>query len=108
MRLKKIEPTVVIYNSLIRVYANACLIERVTEEARGLMLVDTWKLLEEVIQKGMVDTGILNNVMLVYGNALQEEKIEGLILPLFDKFGLVMDGFSYEILMGVYYRRKDF
>lgn len=47
------------------------------------MLMDTWKILEEVIKKDMVDTIILNNVMLVYANALQDDKIEGLILPLY-------------------------
>jgi hypothetical protein len=35
------------------------------------MLADTWKILEEVIGKNMVDTVIINNVMLVYANSLQ-------------------------------------
>lgn len=72
------------------------------------MLTDTWKLLQEVISKNMLDTPILNNVMLVYANALEESKIEGLILPLFDKFNLQMDTYSYEILMDLHYKKKDF
>ena len=35
------------------------------------MLTDTWKLLEEVISKNMLDTPILNNVILAHANALQ-------------------------------------
>lgn len=31
----------------------------------------------------MLDTPLLNSVMLVYANALEESKLEGLVLPLF-------------------------
>jgi hypothetical protein len=30
MKLKEIEPTIVIYNSLIRIYANACLVPEIS------------------------------------------------------------------------------
>lgn len=73
-----------------------------------MMLTDTWKILEEVINKNMLDTMIVNNVMLVYANALQEDKIEGLILPLYEKFNLQMDPYSYEILVDLNYKKKDF
>ena len=46
--------------------------------------------------------------MLTYANALQEDKIEGLILPLFEKFNLQMDSYSYEVLMDLQYNKKDF
>lgn len=36
-----------------------------------MILTDTWKILEEVINKNMLDTVILNNVMLTYANSLQ-------------------------------------
>jgi len=72
------------------------------------MLTDTWKILEEVISKNMVDTVIINNVMLVYANSLQEDKIQGLILPLYQKFNLQMDSYSYEILVNLSYQKKDF
>jgi len=71
MKWKNIEPTVQIYNSLIRVYAKACDIPELSESYRELILTDTWKILEEVISKNMLDTSILNNVMLVHANALQ-------------------------------------
>lgn len=56
----------------------------------------------------MIDTVIVNNVMLVYANAMQEDKIEGLILPLYEKFNLQMDPYSYEILVDMSYKKKDF
>jgi hypothetical protein len=36
-----------------------------------MILTDTWKILEEVINKNMLDTILLNNVMLTYANSLQ-------------------------------------
>lgn len=56
----------------------------------------------------MVNSYILNNVMLVYANSLMEDEIEGLVLPLFDKFNIEMDPYSYEILVELSYRKKDF
>lgn len=43
----------------------------------------------------MIDTVILNNVMLVYANSLKDDKIDGLILPLYEKFNLQMDAYTY-------------
>lgn len=56
----------------------------------------------------MVDTVILNNVMLVYANSLKDDKIDGLILPLYEKFNLQMDAYTYEILVDMNYKKKDF
>jgi hypothetical protein len=36
----------------------------------------------------MVTTHTINSAMLAFANAMQEDKIEGLILPLFDKLNL--------------------
>lgn len=70
MKMKEIEPSIQIYNSLVRTYASACLVPTVSETQREMMLTDTWKLLEEIIQKNMLDTPLLNSVLLVYSNAL--------------------------------------
>jgi hypothetical protein len=56
----------------------------------------------------MVSTIILNNVMLTYANSLEYDKIEGLVLPLFDKFNLEMNPYTYEILVDMNYKKKDF
>jgi len=90
------------------VYAKACDIPSLDESYRETMIMDTWKILEEVIKKDMLDTVILNNVMLVYSNSLQEDKIDGLILPLFEKFNLEMNPITYEILIDLNYKKKDF
>lgn len=56
----------------------------------------------------MLDTTLVNNAMLVYANSMQQDKIEGLILPLFDKFNLEMNPITYEILVDLNYKKKDF
>ena len=70
--------------------------------------MDTWKLAEEASGKGMVDTILLNNVMMVHANAFEIDKLEGLVLPLFEKHGLQMNSYSYEVLMDLHYKTKDF
>jgi len=45
MKLKSIEPSKQIYNSLIRVYAKACDIPNLADSYRDMMIMDTWKIL---------------------------------------------------------------
>ncbi len=56
----------------------------------------------------MVDTTILNNVLYVYAMSDQADKIDGLILPMYDKFGLEQNPYTYEILMDMYFKKNDF
>lgn len=56
----------------------------------------------------MLDTIILNNAMLIYANSLRHDQIEGLILPLYEKFGLKFNPHTYEILVDISYKNKDF
>ncbi len=44
----------------------------------------------------------------IYANSVNSEQIEGLILPLFDKFKQQYNMYTYEILMEMYFRMKDF
>lgn len=78
------------------------------EDFREIILIDTFKLLEEIQSKKMVDTTILNNVIQVFAISDQAHKIDGLILPLFDKLGLQYNPYTFEILMQMYYKKRDF
>ncbi len=78
------------------------------ENFREVILVDTFKLLEEIQKKNMVDTTILNNVLYVYAMSDQADKIDGLILPMYDKFGLEQNPYTFEILMDMYFKKNDF
>jgi len=72
-----------------------CDLPEMKENYREIILVDTFKLLEEIQRKNMVDTTILNNVLNVYVESDQTEKIDGLILPLYEKFGLQYNPYTY-------------
>ena len=108
MKLKGIEPNKQIYNSLVRVYGRVCSLPDLPDAYRETAVMDTWKIVEEASARGMVDTILLNNVMTVHANALEVDKLEGLVLPLYEKHGLQMDSYSYEVLMVLHYNLKDF
>lgn len=97
--MKKLELQKITYNCLFRVYAKACTIPNLEEEKREVMIADSWKLLEEVKNKGYLDTTILNNVLNIYAKSLNVEGIDGLVIPLYEKFNLPYNTYTFEILL---------
>lgn len=57
---------------------------------------------------GGVDTNVLNNMLSIYANSINTEEVDGLILPLYDKFKQEYNMYTFEILMEMYYKTKDF
>lgn len=57
---------------------------------------------------GGVDTNVLNNMLSIYANSINAEEVDGLILPLYDKFKQEYNMYTFEILMEMYYKTKDF
>lgn len=55
----------------------------------------------------MVDTTILNNMLSVYAKSLNVEDLDGLVLPLYEKFNLPYNMYTFEILLQMYYSIKD-
>lgn len=51
---------------------------------------------------------VLNNMLSIYANSLSSEDIDGLILPLYDKFRQPYNMYTFEILMELYYKTTDF
>ena len=78
------------------------------EELREIILIDTFKLLEQIQSKNMVDTTVLNNVLYVFAMSDQNEKIDGLILPMYEKLNLEYNPYTYQILMEMYFKKNDF
>lgn len=48
------------YSYIIGVYAKACDLPLISDEAKELIMVDSWKIMEEIIAKGMLSNMILN------------------------------------------------
>jgi pentatricopeptide repeat protein len=57
---------------------------------------------------GGVDSNVLNNMLSIYANSIRCEEVDGLILPLYSKFKQEYNMYTFEILMEMYYRIRDF
>ena len=70
MKIKHIEIKKSTFNNLLRVYAKACSLPDQDENIRAVIIADSWKLLEEMRKKDMVDTSVLNNMLAIYANSI--------------------------------------
>jgi hypothetical protein len=107
MKSKGIEPNKYIYNALMRCYAAGCSLPHLPVETVDLFVEDAWRLLEEVGKANMIDTTILNNFLLIFVTALRTDEIEGLVLPLFGKYGFSKDKYTYEYLLQASKKNQD-
>lgn len=55
--------------------------------------------MEEVAERGMVDITIVNNMLYLHAMAFEEARIDGLVLPLYDKYNLEYNVYTYEVLV---------
>lgn len=107
MRHKGIQPNKFIYNAMIRCYASACAIPNLELSTVDLFINDAWKLLEEVGRKGLIDSKMLNNFMVMYVYAMRGDEIDGLVLPLFDKYKIEKDQYTYQYLLKLFEKKQD-
>ena len=56
---------------------------------------------------GGVNTNVLNNMLSIYANSINAEEVDGLILPLYEKFKQPYNMYTFEILMKMYYKLED-
>lgn len=93
---------VYIYNGLLRTYAGAVATENIKEEIRNTYIEDAWNIFRQLqtVDNLQVNVNILNSLLLVHTKAIEAEKVEGLVLPLYEKYGITKDVFTYQHLMG--------
>lgn len=48
----------------------------------------------------MVDVHIINSLLFVHVNALKEDDVDGLVLPLYEKYNIKKNTQTYENLLG--------
>jgi len=98
------------YNGLLRTYAGACSLELVTQELRDLYSKDAWKLFKELqtTDKIPVNINILNSLLLVHTKAHDLAQVEGAVLPLYEKYNIKPDPFTYQHLMEMYSEKREF
>lgn len=73
----------------------------------NLIIQDSWKLFHIIEQKGEVNSFILNAMLSIHAKALKIEELEGLVLPLFDKFAIKKTEYTYECLIELYKQQKN-
>ena len=100
-----------IYNELIRVYANACTLDAVPEKHIDMYVKDAFELFK-YIEKGKVEgvdvnIHILNSLTFLFTQALRPEDLEANVLPLYEKYKIKHDMFTYQHLIRMYLNLRD-
>lgn len=98
------------YNGLIRTYAGAAGERKIKEEHIDMYIKDSWELFnllknEEGLQ---VNINILNSLVLLYTNCLRPEELDSNVLPLFEKYKLKHDVYTYQNISKMYLNMTDF
>lgn len=97
------ELNVYIFNGLIRTYAGACTIPEIEEEHVKMYIKDAWDLLEQMKEKDIpININIVNSLLLLHCNALFTEEVHEKVLPLYEKFKIAPDVYTYQHLISHY------
>jgi len=109
MKEQNIPMSVYMYNGLLRTYAGACGIPRCSIEIKEMYIEDAWNLFKQLqtIDNLPMSAQILNSLLMVHAKANMKEKIEGLVLPLYEKYGIKKDEYTYQHLMELYMTKRD-
>ena len=63
-----------------------------------MYIKDTWELLDPIIKgdsQADININILNSLVFLYSNALRPEELEADVLPLYEKFKIKHDVYTY-------------
>lgn len=97
-----------VYNELIRVYANACRVPNMKEKHIDMYIDDCWELLENMKKDGIEpNINILNSLVHVYANSLKTPELETKVLPLYEKYKIKHDVFTYQYLIRAYMNVRE-
>eukprot|EP01017_Pseudomicrothorax_dubius_P039719 TRINITY_DN6127_c0_g1_i7.p1 TRINITY_DN6127_c0_g1~~TRINITY_DN6127_c0_g1_i7.p1 ORF type:complete len:302 (-),score=50.16 TRINITY_DN6127_c0_g1_i7:136-1041(-) len=110
MRQQGLQPNVYIFNGLLRTYAGACASKDVALDVKEQYVKDAWSLFRQMQDeyKLPVNVNILNSLLLVHTKSFKVADVEGMVLPLYEKYGIALDQFTYEHLVDLYHAKRDF
>ena len=102
MKSQKQAMSVYHYNGLIRTYAGGCKLPGADKELKDAYMRDAWNLFEQMqtVDNLPVSVNVLNSLMQLYVNAHEPEKLENFVLPLYEKYEITLNEYSYQGLMG--------
>lgn len=98
------------YNGLIRTYASAAAVRLVKEDHVDMYIKDSWDLFEQLKNNpdAEVNIHILNSLLLLHTNALRVEELDANVLPLYEKFKIKHDVYTYQNLSKLYLNLTDY
>jgi pentatricopeptide repeat protein len=97
MKQMDIKVNTFVCNDLIRVYAGACKQAFVKTEHIDKYIKDSWDIIKYMEQEKInIDLYTLNSLLLVHCSAHKLELVEGLVVPLYEKYNIPMDNYTYE------------
>lgn len=70
--------------------------------------MELFKTLEKGENDAEVNIQVLNSLLLLYSNALRPEQLEAEVLPLYEKFKIKHDVYTYQNLTRMYLKLRDF
>lgn len=85
------------YNGLLRTYAGAAAVRQVKEDYIDMYIKDAWELFEQMKGNPEVEINIhiLNSLLLIHTNALRVKDLDSTVLPLYSKFKIKHDIYTY-------------
>jgi hypothetical protein len=101
-----------VYNELIRCYAGGCALKNVPEKNIDLYIKDAFELFRAV-ERDEDGTGIapnieiLNSMVLLFGSALRPDELEAEVLPLFDKYRIKHDVYTFQHISKMYLNLRE-
>ena len=109
MKLNGYEPNEHIFNQLIKVYAGAVTVAGTKHEHVQMYIKDAWAIFELVEKnpKIAMNANILNQMVTLYAGALKPEELEAKVLPLFDKFSVPFNVYTFQELIKLFYNTRD-
>lgn len=73
-----------------------------------MYLEDAWKLLDNMKKDGVdPNINILNSFLYLYANSLKTPELETKVLPLFEKYKIKHDIFTYQHLIRAYLNTRE-
>ena len=108
MRTLNIDMTVHTYNGLIRTYAGACLVPDVDQGHIEVYIKDAWELLDQMRDKEIdINIYVLNSMVLLHANALCTQELHERVLPLFERYKIEPDVYTYQHLIEHYEKIQE-
>ena len=85
-------------------YAGACKVPNTQEKHIEMYLKDGWELFEQMVNQTDYEPNIqvLNSLVLMFANAIKPLELESKILPLYEKYRIQHDVYTYQNLTKMY------